>query len=218
MFMMFVVVCKLMIKVMSYIFWVVTIDNMFCSMLRLICFMDSLWVNMMFIVMYVMVKRVVIIVVVIMVYLMGAIGEWIIIYKMLEVFVVYWNVTMVFNVWLFKSVMMFFMLWSEVSVILMSNNTVPIVLWVNSPFAVVSSGSMVSISLIVWPEDFVLYFISRMDHASSSLISCLSSVCLSNHMSEWFLVVLHVVSLFTKFMLIVMIRMMSFMRSNNQRS
>jgi hypothetical protein len=212
--MMIVVVCKFMIKVMSYIFCVVTIDNMFCSMLCFVCFMDSLWVNMMVIVMHI-VKRVVIIVMVIMVYIMGAIDEWIIIYKMLHVTVVCW-IAMVF-----KSVMMLVMEWSEVSVIMMStNNTVTIVLWVNSPFAVVSSDSVVlwSISLIVWPEDFVLYFISWMDHASSSLISCLSSVCLSNHVSEWFLLVLHVVSLFSKFMFIVMIRMMSFMWSNYKRS
>ena len=136
---------------------------------------------------------------------------------MFKVSMVYWNVTMVFNVWLFKSVMMIVMRWSEVSVIMMSNNTISIVLWVNSPFTVVSSDSVVSISL-VWPEDFVLYFISWVNHASSSLISCLSSVCLSNHMSEWFLLILQMVSLFTKIMFIVMITMMGFMWGNNQRS
>jgi hypothetical protein len=188
-FMMIVMV----VNEMVHIFWMVTIDNMFSSMLCLICFVDSLWVNMMFIVMCVMVD----IVVIIMVYFMGAIDEWIIIYKMLEVFMVYWHVTMAFNVWLFKSVMVIVMTWSEVSVIMMSNNTVSIVLWVDSPFAVVSSDSVVSISLIVWPEDFVLYFVSWVDHASSSLIGCLSSVCLSNHMSEWFLMILLMMSCFT---------------------
>ena len=190
-FMMVIVVVVIMVPVMVFsVFWVLSIDEMWLSMLGFISFMNGLWVDVMVVVveesMFSMVETVVSIMVVVIMVSTESICEWVVV----DGFVIFVMIVMVI-ISMMSSVMVVSMM--EIMVVIMSLFVIVVLSVDGSEFLVVVvvdvvtivSKSMVAITVSVTITKSVLRVSVMVTEVCSPFTVVSVSVSMFSEVSEW---------------------------------